>query len=176
MKFLVYLSATFVLLLAACTEICFKEPQPRGVKHLTQIPARLHGYYLIQENDKPSDTLIILNTGYVINNDDVAYLSDSIVLKYYKGYFFLNTREDLTWHLRIIRQEKSGNLMFSAMDPVPETDDEKRIFLQALSEDVKVVESEVDGKTFYVIDPTPKELMALLKKGYFKPQTFTKVK
>lgn len=176
MKSRVLLVGLCICLLGACTEICYKEPQPKGVKSLREVPSRLQGSYLIQEDDKSMDTLMVMNTGYVINNDEVAYLSDSIVLKYYKGYYFLNTREDFTWHLRIVRQEKGGNLVFSAMDQVPEKDEERKAFLQRLSSEVKIVESEVDGKNYYVIDPTPKELMGLIRKGFFKSQVFTKMK
>jgi hypothetical protein len=38
-----------------------------------------------------------------------------------------------------------------------------------------VVETIVEGKTYYVIEPSPKELMGLIKKGYFKERVFTRI-
>lgn len=162
-------------LLAACTEISYKEPQPKGIKSLDKVPAKLQGSYQVSENGAVADTLLIIPTGYLIGKDELASLSDSLVLKYYKGYYFLSMRDNFAWYIRVIKQEKNGNINFLEMDGPSGNDEEITKFIEKLSKDVRVAETEIDNKTCYVIDPTPKELLGLIKKGYFKQQTFTRL-
>jgi hypothetical protein len=163
-----------LVFLIACSEICYKEPQPKGVKPLTEIPGKLHGRYIVSDENGSTDTLIVFNKGYRIGKDDVASLSDSLVLKQYKGYYFINIRDDVAWYLRIVKQEKNGNILYMAM---PEATSEYKggIFKDVLSLDVPVAETEVEGKTHYIIDPSPKKLLELIRKGYFGEQTFKKI-
>jgi hypothetical protein len=163
------------LFLAACTEISYKEPQPKGVKPLSRVPAKLHGQYLIHEDNDVTDTLTVSQTGYLLGDDDHAVLSDSLVLKYYKGYYFLNSRSDFAWYVRIIRLQKNKDLLYLEMEGIPEKEEERQKFLEKLSADIPVVETIVEGKTYYVIEPSPKELMGLIKKGYFKERVFTRI-
>jgi hypothetical protein len=134
----------------------------------------LHGRYIVSDENGSTDTLIVFNKGYRIGKDDVASLSDSLVLKQYKGYYFINIRDDVAWYLRIVKQEKNGNILYMAM---PEATSEYKggIFKDVLSLDVPVAETEVEGKTHYIIDPSPKKLLELIRKGYFGEQTFKKI-
>ena len=77
----------------ACTEISYKEPQPKGIKSLSEIPTNLHGKYLMDK-----DTVYLFDKGLRGKDqgkEEVLYLSDSIVLKEYKKYYFfvLNFRK-----------------------------------------------------------------------------------
>jgi len=164
-----------ILILASCSEISYKEPQPTGVKMLSQIPAKLQGNYRIEENGE-ADTLVVLATGYRIGKDDVAQLSDSLVLKYYKGYYFFNIRDKFSWYLRVVQLQKNGDLLYLAMSDIPEQESEREKFLKHLREAIPVIETEADNKTYYVIDPSPKKLLELIKKGYFNEQTFTRIR
>lgn len=174
MKWCVPYYSLGLLFMISCTEICYKEPQPKGVKPLTEIPGKLHGHYLVSDENGATDTLIVFNKGYRIGKDDVASLSDSLVLKYYKGYYFINIRDDVAWYLRIVKQEKNGDIHYMAM---PEATSEYKdgIFKDVLSRDIPVAETEVDGKTRYLIDPAPKKLLDLIRKDYFNDQTFKKI-
>jgi len=84
----------------ACTEVPFKVPQPEGVKSLSAIPAKLHGTYQIEKNGTPSGKMVVEANGYRIENDEydqapeVFLLSDSVVIKNYKGYYFINVRNN----------------------------------------------------------------------------------
>jgi hypothetical protein len=49
------------------------------------------------------------------------------------------------------------------------------VFKDVLSRDIPVAETEVDGKTHYLIDPAPKKLLDLIRKEYFNDQTFKKI-
>src|SRR4051812_17577410 len=83
----------FLLALIGCKEISFQQPQPKGKKALNKIPGTLHGRYLLSDPDSPSkDTLFVTADNYRVghNPNEKSTLSDSVVLKYYKGYYFLN--------------------------------------------------------------------------------------
>ncbi len=162
-------------MLASCTEISYKQPQPKGVKSLAQVPAKMQGRYLIKENDDTVDTLIVMKDGYRLGNDDLALLSDSLILKYYKGYYFLNIRENFSWYLRIMRLQKNGDLTFMEMEDFPEEDEAISAYISKLSAVVPVVKTEADNQTYYIIDPEPKQLLELIKKGYFRERTFKRI-
>ncbi|MBX2965062.1 MAG: hypothetical protein KF845_02870 [Cyclobacteriaceae bacterium] len=163
-----------LLFAVSCSEISYKEPQPKGVKSLAEMPGKLHGRYLVSDEEGSTDTLIIFNKGYRIGNDEAAALSDSLVLKYYKGFYFINIRDDVAWYLRIVKQEKNGDILYMAM---PEATSEYKggVFKDVLSRDIPVAETEVDGKVHYLIDPSPKKLVDLIRKGYFSEQVFKKI-
>ena len=164
-----------ILYLASCSEISYKEPQPKGIKGLSRVPAKLEGSYLIMEDGELTDTLVVMPTGYRIGKDELATLSDSLVMKYYKGYYFINMRNDFSWYLRVVKPQKNGDLLYLAMPEVSNENDGKK-FRDLLAQDINIVETEIDRKTFYLIDPTPKKLIQLIKKGHFKEQTFKKIK
>jgi hypothetical protein len=166
-----------LLFLVGCKEISFREPQPKGKDSLTKVPAALHGSYLIRDdNGTPKDTLSIDANGYKVghNPNEKAVLSDSLVLKLYKGYYFVNLNERPEWVLRVLRKQKNGDLLFMAMES-----DDKRSFnllMTSLSKEIKIDSTEVNGSMLYQIDPNPKQLVSLITKGYFKKTVLTKMK
>jgi hypothetical protein len=159
--------ASILLIFFSCKEISFKEPQPRGKKSLQQVPAKLYGVYLLSdENETSKDTLVVSAKGYLIVSDQKQnFLGDSLVLKYHKGYYFLNINENPEWLLRVIKQEENGDLTYMSMD-VEEAS--FNALVKKLSHDVKVDSLEVGGEKLYQIDPSPKQLMKLIRNGYFK--------
>ncbi len=168
---------TFCLLslLAACTEISYKEPQPKGIRVLPEIPRKLQGRYLIEENNEPVDTLYVEKFGYRLGKDEVASLSDSLVLKQYKGYYFLSSRNNYAWYLRILRIQKNGDLVFMEMKAFPRDDESISAYISELETVVPVVITEVDNETYYIIDPQPKQLLELIRKGFFKEVVFKRM-
>jgi len=163
------LSFIFLLFAISCTEITYKEPQPKGKKMLSEIPQSLQGkYLLIDDNGIDKDTLYVTNVGYRTrgNGADEGILGDSLVLKKYKGYYFLNVNLRPEWALRIIKQEKNGDLTLMAMD-----DRNFNSFLKKLGTEVKIDSTKDMNGALYQIDPTPKQLMGLIKKGYFGQAT-----
>jgi hypothetical protein len=72
----------------------------------------------------------------------------------------------------VIRQERNGDISYLSM----EYGDDFNGFLERLSLDIPIDSLEVKGKKLYQIDPSPKELMDLLNKGYFKHVVLKKVK
>ena len=169
----------FILILlafAACTEISFQEPQPKDKKSLTTVPPSLRGSYLLKdENGSVKDTLTVTARGYVVghNRTEEASLSDSLILKYYKGYYFLNMNEKPEWFLRVLKQEKNGDLIYMDMDHDSQNFNP---FIARLSKEIRVDSLEVKGEKLYQIDPSPKQLISLIKKGFFKKTVLQKMK
>ena len=164
------------LFLIACSEISYKEPQPVGLTPLNQSPEKLQGKYLVIDESENTDTLVITKAGYYIGHDEMAFLSDSLVLKYYKGYYFVNFRDNYAWYLRILKLQKNGDLLYLEMDAIPNTEDDKLKFIERLNVVIPVRETTMDNKSIYVIDPSKKKLIGLIKKGYFKEQTFKRIR
>lgn len=160
-------SAFFLLTIVftACTEISYKEPQPKGISSLTSVPEKLCGKYLLD-----GDTVIFFDKGFkaIDKKEDVLYLSDSIVLKKYKSYYFVSYRQGFEWLLRILKPQKNGDILMLEMDNVPEDVAQRKLFIEKLSKETPVIETTVDSVTHYVIDPAPKKLYELIEKGYFK--------
>ena len=156
--------ASIVLIFFSCKEISFKEPQPRGKKALKEIPKSLTGSYLLRDGQE-SDTLIVTaRSYYALSDKKKSELGDSLVLKKYKGYYFVNVNDNPEWLLRIIKQEKNGDLVYMEMDDGNSFND----FLLKISKEIKVDSVEVNGGKLYQIDPSPKQLVGLIEKGYFK--------
>ena len=164
------LLALIIVTTCSCKEISFKEPQPKGKRILSEMPQSLRGkYLLIEENGTNKDTLVITKGGYYVTNDSTkGELGDSLVLKKYKGYFFFNDNEKPEWLLRVVKQEENGDLSYMFMDPGEKSFNE---FVYDLNKEIEIDSFEVNGEKLYQIDPTPKKLISLIKKGYFKKTT-----
>jgi hypothetical protein len=163
----------FILSFTACKEISYKEPQPKGKRALSEIPRELRGsYLLVEENGNNQDTLIVTKNGYYFTNDSTkGELSDSLVLKKYQGYYFFNDNENPEWLLRVVKKESNGDLSYMYMDPGEKSFHE---FLYSLNKEIKIDSFEVDNDMLYQIDPNPKQLIGLIKKGYFKKSIILK--
>lgn len=163
------------LSLIACKEISFQQPQPKGKKALSKIPGALRGKYLLSDPDSPAkDTLFVTFDGYRVGHlEKKSVLGDSLVLKYYKGYYFLNINNKPEWLLRIIRQEKNGDLVYMNME---QEKNDFAGFLKRISYEIRVDSLDVNDEKLYQIDPTPKQLISFIDKGYFKKMTLKKIK
>src|SRR5688572_5548394 len=124
----IFLFLPFVL--ASCKEVTFEVPQPKDRKALTSIPKNVQGRYLTytEEGELSKDTIIITEKGYHFGYYDPAdeskrndlyeqgVLSDSLVLKSFKGYYFLNLNEKPEWVLRVLKKEKNGDIVYMALE------------------------------------------------------------
>jgi hypothetical protein len=172
---------SWTLLLASCREVTFKEAQPAGIKPLRELPAALQGKYIIREEDgSKTDTLVIESWGYhFMDAKDKDWLgrgvlSDSLVVKFYDNYYFVNFRSGDQWALRLVKQLPDGSIQFLSID-LPNEEKGKEV-VKKLSKKMKVKEINRDQDTFYQINPTPAQLMALIKEGYFTGNTLEKKK
>lgn len=129
-------------------------------------------YLLSDDKETSKDTLIISASGYHgVSDRDESPLGDSLVLKYYKGYYFLSINENPEWLLRIMKRQPNGDLIYFSMDT-----DEKKFnqLLKDLAKETTVDSVVVKGEKLYQIDPSPRKLMKLIKKGYFKQASVMK--
>jgi hypothetical protein len=180
----------FILISTAfigCKEVSFKDPQPKGKKALTSIPKNVQGKYLVltEEGTLSKDTVVITARGYrfgyfdpeerAAKNDEYeeGVLSDSMVLKSYKGYHFLNLNEDPEWILRVLKEEKNGDLIYMSLeDKKMEFND----YLEKLSAEVRIDSMTTEKETLYQIDPDANQLVDLIKKKYFSETRLIRVR
>lgn len=74
----------------------------------------------------------------------------------------------------MIKQKSPGVLEFMSIDI--QDDSKRREMLRKLSKKMPVKEIEKDDNTFYQINPTPAQLMTLIKEGYFTGVELRKIK
>jgi len=176
------LAFAWSLLLFSCKEVTFKEPQPAGVPVLKEVPSGLRGTYQTFEQTTGdfSDTLIIEPWGYHMKDKDDkdwltrGTLSDTLVLKFYENYYFVNFRSGDHWVLRLVKQDSNGSLSFLAIDL--QDDAKRKTMLKKISKDLKIKEFQHKDDTFYQINPTPAQLMKLIKDGLFTGSKLNKIK
>ncbi len=172
----------FTLFFCSCKEVSFKEPQPAGVIALNSIPEKLHGWYLATDNGtkENADTLIIESWGYHFKDKDDkdwlgrGTLSDSLVVKFYQDYYFVNFRSGNQWVLRLVKQKPSGTIEFLAINI--EDDAKRKEMLRKMSRKFKVTEIKKESDTFYQINPTKGQLMQLIQEGYFTGIELSRIK
>jgi hypothetical protein len=180
------LAAFWALMLASCKEVSFREAQPAGVPALKEVPVALHGKYAPANAtpDDKGDTLLIESWGYHFkDSQDKDWLgrgviSDSLIIKFYKDYYFVNFRSGDQWVLRLVKQNLNGDIQFLSIDLHDNDNDEKskdKVTLKKLKKKLKVTEVKRGDDTFYQINPTAEQLMALINEGYFTGETLRRI-
>lgn len=177
---LTFLVAFWTLVFASCKEVSFREPQPSGVKPLQEVPEALRGMYIPvgAKPDDKADTLIIESWGYHFkDSNDKDWLgrgtiSDSLVVKFYQNYYFVNFRAGDQWVLRLIKQNNTGGIEFLSIDL--QNDETSKDKIKKLSKKIKFTEVKRGEDTFYQINPTPAQLMTLINEGFFTGITLEK--
>jgi hypothetical protein len=166
-----------MMLLAACQEVTFQVPQPAGVSALKEIPPVLQGAYRAADD---SDTLVIDARGYRLKDATGrdwlgrGTLSDTLIVKEYQGYYFVNFKADQHWVLRVLKVKPAG-LSFLAIELGDSA--QRQATLKRISKVLTITEvhSESDGDIFYLVNPTPAQLMQLIKNGVFTTRTLEKM-
>jgi len=161
----------------ACTEITFKEPQPKGIKSLTEFPRSLQGNYIVPQDSgsEKFDTVYIEPSRYRINSlikegewMNRGVISDTLVLKSYKGFYFLNFYTDKQWIVRVFTQEKNNNILMYEINLSDEN-------IEKLKEKFNPEIIKKDNSTYYRIDPSPKNLLQFIKENYTAQEPLRKV-
>ncbi len=163
--FVLFATILATLLVVACKEVSYRDPQPKGIRSLPQVPTRLQGSYLFTDEKGERDTIVITKNSFYAMSDpkkDVYTLSDTLIMKTYKGYYFISKRDDTTWLLRIVKQEKNGDISYMSMG-----DKDFNAFLVKLSREIRIDSADLGKGMIYQIDPSPKQLVDLIDKGYF---------
>jgi len=169
------------LLLYSCREVSFREPQPVGISPLREVPRALQGHYVGLDNrGNDTDTLVIEPWGYRLkdqkDNDWLGrgVISDSLVVKFYQNYYFVNFRAGNQWVLRLIRQKASGAIELLSIRI--DDDATRKELLRKLGKRVKIREVKQDDNTFYQITPTKEQLIRLIQDGFFTGSELSKVR
>ncbi len=170
------------LLLISCREVSFPEPQPARITALKEIPLSLQGSYLSydEKSGEESDTLIIESWGYHFKDHQDSdwlgrgHLSDSLVVKFYENFYFVNFRSGDQWVLRLLQKKPSGGLRFLSIDIQNEA--KRKDILARLGGTLKIVELQRGEDIFYQISPTPKQLMQLIREGFFTGPELSKIR
>jgi hypothetical protein len=158
----------------SCKEVSFKDPQPKGIKAMDQVPTRLQGSYAIKdEKGAVSDTLVVIRQGFYARSQPKDYrpLSDSLIMKSYRGYYFINKDEHPEWVLRVVKQENNGDLAYMSM----QYGDDFHGFLRRLSQEIPIDSTAHGAEKLYQIDPSSKKLTELIDKGYFTKVVLKKI-
>lgn len=172
----------WTFLLASCKEVTYKEAQPAGVPALKEVPLGLRGTFQAydQTTGDFSDTLIIESWGYHMKDQKdkewlgKGTLSDTLVVKFYRNYYFVNFKFNDQWVLRLIKQHPDGSFEFLSIDLQDDTKGKEK--LNKISRKLKITEQKRKDDTYYQINPTPAQLMTLIKEGYFTGAKLTKIK
>ncbi len=179
------ISLLFILwttLLYSCKEVSFREPQPVGMPILKELPVVLRGRYTTPDDgsNEKTDTLSVESWGYHFkdkNDKDWlgrGVLSDSLVVKFYENYYFVNFKTEDQWVLRLVKLKPDGSIEFLSINI--QDDAKRKEMLRKLSKKFKVTEVQKKDDTFYQINPTAPQLLQLVKEGYFTGSTLMKVK
>ena len=92
MKKLVYTLLTILIILSSCTntDVRFVKAQPESLEKSSFIPNKFQGVFIIDK-----DTIVV--TDYTINGDTIN--SDSLIVKNWGNYLFVNSLEDGVYKL-----------------------------------------------------------------------------
>ncbi len=169
-------------LLASCKEVSYPVAQPAGVPALKEVPSNLMGTFQVYEEKTGdfSDTLIIESWGYHMKDQKEkdwlgrGTLSDTLVLKFYQNYYFVNFKLNNQWVLRLIKQHPDSSFEFLSIDL--QDDIKSKDKLKKISKKLKVTEVKRKDETYYQINPSPVQLMTLIKEGYFTGGKLTKIR
>jgi len=168
---------------SSCKEVTFPQAQPAGMPVLKEIPAQLQGTYqtIDETTGQFSDTLIIESWGYHFKDKREkdwltrGTISDTLMIKFYQNYYFVNFKSNGQWVLRLIQQEPSGNIRFLSIDL--KDDLRRKEILKKLKRKMSIKEVHTkEDDMFYQINPTTDQLMLLIKEGYFTGSRLHKIK
>ena len=146
------------------------------------MPPALRGAYQTydQTTGDFADTLIIEPWGYRMkdkNDKDWlgrGVLSDTLVLKYYENYYFVNFKTDNQWVLRLVKQNPNGSIEFLAIDLQDEA--KGKDVLKKISRELNVKKLKQKDNTFYQITTSKEQLMRLIRDGFFTGPKLNKIK
>lgn len=158
--------------LTSCLEVKFTESQPNKLSGLAYFPEELAGKYINQDGD----TLIIKGKYLFLANRkskcaslfEQDSISNTILLKKWKSYYFLNLYEDDFWTVVLAERNDAGTLTVSLIDG--ESDETiSNINTVHTLDTLFTDEGEV---IHYSLTPSHKELSKLIELGIFSDQYF----
>lgn len=165
----IILSLGLIFVLFSCTEIKFKQAQPKGIKDLAIIPEQLQGEYLLDKKDTikiTNDQIRILQDS-TNTNDEVYEISDVFKVRYWKKTYFLNIKEeeDSIWTVIFIQKDKNHQLSAGFLS-FGEKDTEKIEKIKSITK-ARAILSDSEKADYYIVDPSRCELRKIIKQANF---------
>ena len=149
------------LLVTACATYQFERPQPVNKRSFKKIPRKHRGLFVSSDGDsiQVEAKRILLNPG-----GDTLVLSDSLDLRRYKGFYFMNVREESNqWQLTLVEFKDKDYVTLYYLDPKNKS---QRKQIAAITE--IQTEKKEDGDKVYILNPTKKEWRKILRHRLFK--------
>lgn len=84
----------------------------------------------------------------------------------------MNINGNPEWFLRVIKRESNGDLVYMSLE---QEQNDFGSFVKKLSTVINIDSVQLKDEKLYQIDPTPKELVTLIDRGYFKKITLKKI-
>lgn len=166
MKYIHSILIIMVLFLSSCTQVYFEEAQPAGKRNIPRFPDKLTGLYLSVSGDSilriNKDNLII----YLENGKDLRFsLDDNMVLKKYKGEYYINVqnREKPYWILFVF--SRKDNVLYPKQPVLGEKSISKYKEITTILDNKD--RQDLDEKQ-YLLNPGKKELLELIKSDLFE--------
>lgn len=153
----------YILLLAiitvACTDVRFKEPMPLKGEQLTLMPDDLVDFIKSMDPEK------FEKIPDIDKDLEMRKVPDDMVLKKWKGAYFLNYKVDSLWVILLLKQQKEGKdfLTYQLMGKNKET-----VAMLKEITDVKEHYSETGKLEYIELNPTQKEFKKIYKSNLFE--------
>lgn len=147
-----------LIFMSSCSNVVFKQALPQEENSLSEFPKKIRGTYI----DDESDTLVITRNAYTygnINSQPLFHgeLSEEVVLKKYKDFYFLNFQSDNNYWEMMAGQFKRSEVILFSIDV--ENSDQFKIIEEYMDGDYQKINK--DDK--YLIDPSLKQLLNMLE-------------
>lgn len=163
-------------LATSCIEVKFETSQPAGIAALENFPESLLGEYINEDGD----TLIIENKIVSLLNRkskcdrlfEQDSLCESIILKKWEAYYFLNLKENNLWTTALMEHLNDNQLLVSLIDAESDT------VLHKINDvtQLDTINSDEGEPIYFIVNPVHAELKELVKKGAFSQQyTFIRI-
>lgn len=178
------------MILTACNDFYFKNPQPLHGKELKQIPEELVGTYLEKNSDssKKREPLIITHNSYNLKSSDPSVkdmkLSGTlahgkVVLKRLDSHYVLSQKvesplksaHDSVWEVYILEYRNNVLTLYNLAS------EERALKVDSVKQITPVKEQKEGDTKYYLINPSNKQFKKLLINNlYKKVGEFDKVK
>lgn len=153
-----------LLFLSSCVEVGFRNPQPLKGRVLKEIPDEIIAFYTEQDKDSSDNDSGFKLTDLGANLDEIGTLSENTIMKYWKGRYFLNQKEDSLWYIIMIVPAKNGAYETFKMDG----SNEKTVNLLKDITHVDEIYSKEGELELVIIDPDKSEFKKIMKSGAFE--------
>lgn len=152
-----------LLLLSSCVEVNFKNPMPPKGETLDKIPTEIITYFMSLKKDSLGNSKLNLdniNGDFDLNDP----LPEEVILKKWKGNYFLNQKEENLWQIYMVKPAANNSFEVYQLDGSNQHTVDK---LKSIT-NVEEVFSDNGDLNQIIIDPSFKEFKKIVKSGAFE--------